>query len=296
MIDWCGTTNQDKPVEDNDEQKQGSKAWHEFRSKHIGASEVPAMLGECDFKTTYDLYLEKIGEKEQFKGNFATRRGQEAEPEIRRLYEEKTGFSTIAPVLECQEFPILSASLDGWVEEEKLVVEFKYPSKEKHELARTGRVPKTYQLQIQAQMLCANAPRCDYVSYNGSDIVIVRVEADKEIQAKIVKTAKEFWNIVQNRSWNIEEQILSEDVALLCKDYIELKKQIDELEEKAETIKSSIKLIVGERSGKSGDYYVSFSDRKGAIDYSKAIELIGIDLEKYRKASTKVMTIKELKK
>ena len=38
---------------------QGTPEWHEFRSRHLGASDAPAMMGESPYKTRDELLREK---------------------------------------------------------------------------------------------------------------------------------------------------------------------------------------------------------------------------------------------
>ena len=54
------------------------------REKHIGGSDIPAIMGISTFKTRWDLLLEKAGLKEvDFTGNRYTVYGQRMEPKIR---------------------------------------------------------------------------------------------------------------------------------------------------------------------------------------------------------------------
>ena len=66
--------------------------WGEFmdfdvtidRDKHIGGSDIPAIMGISTFKTRWELLLEKAGLKEiEFTGNKYTIYGQKMEPKIR---------------------------------------------------------------------------------------------------------------------------------------------------------------------------------------------------------------------
>lgn len=56
------------------------------REKHIGGSDIPAIMGISTFKTRWDLLLEKAGLKEvDFTGNKYTVYGQKMEPKIRNF-------------------------------------------------------------------------------------------------------------------------------------------------------------------------------------------------------------------
>lgn len=280
--------------------KQNTSEWHEFRSKHVGASEVPAIMGTCDFKNIYQLWLLKCKLIEPQEQNFAMRRGIEHESTIRKLYSEKTGFEVVDKVLEYPDWNTLSASLDGWVESEKLVVEIKYPSKAKHQQALVGVVPETYRDQLQTQMLVSGANHADYVSFNPDEndefkLAIVRVKSDKARQQEILEKAKFFWACVQTKTPPIE---IAEQPELFetLKIRASIQQQIKDLEKSLEEFTNKIKSQMKADTVKCENFTISFSDRKGNVDYSKIPELEKIDLEKYRKPSTRLFLVKENKK
>lgn len=281
-------------------QVQGSKEWHEYRAKHVGASEVPAIMGTCDFKNIYQLWLEKTGKVEKFQGNWATRRGQEMEPVARRLYEAKTGFTVRDCVLEYASYPVLSASLDGFVDSEQLVIEIKTPSKAKHQLALSGYVPETYRDQVQAQLLVSGVESADYVSFSPDEpdetqLAIIRVRADKQRQQEILEAVIKFW-------YHVQMDIAPIDVATqpeLNPMLVERQKVVDAikmLEGELEQHNENIKAMMKANRVECENYVVSFTERKGNVEYAKIPELKTVDLEKYRKKSTKVFTVKERNK
>lgn len=200
----------------NEVQEQGSPAWHEFRSRHIGASEIPAIMGTDDWRDAEDIFKAKVfGEK--FEGNFATQRGKALEPLIISLFEENKGVRLTQPTLEYPQWPTLSASLDGWIENEKAVVEVKAPALWKHGLALCGLVPETYQDQLQTQMLVSDAEKCYYVSYHpdeppGFNLAIVVIQPNFDRQQLILNTAIRFWVRVQMKTWISMEK--DDEVAL----------------------------------------------------------------------------------
>lgn len=69
---------------------------HSIRKTSIGASEIAAMLGLCEYQSPYDLWLTKTGRGQLFTGNADTRRGKAMEPALMELlrYElEPQGFA-----------------------------------------------------------------------------------------------------------------------------------------------------------------------------------------------------------
>lgn len=273
--------------------QQRSAAWHEFRKLHIGASEVPTVMGESDFQTVHGLWLVKTGKVAPFAGNFATQRGIDAEPIIKRLYEEKTNQTGTSPVLEYSEWPTLSASLDWLSDDGKLIAEFKYPSAKKHDMAERGTVPETYRAQLQAQMLVAGVHDCDYVSFNGESIAIVRVCADPTYQADMLEKCKEFWELVTK---DIEPELPyatpeSPELETLTKMYLHLHAQANDIKARMESLRKTIIGIVPDQRAKFYGVALTRSIRKGNIDYTKIPTLKGVDLEPYRKKETEVVTL-----
>lgn len=275
-------------------QMQGSVEWHAFRSKHIGASQVPAILGECDFRTAYDVWKSKTGSGGEFKGNWATKRGMDAEPEIRKLYEELYSVTTTAPVLTYPDWPVLSASLDGYCEEMGIVVEFKYPSAAKHTLAKAGIVPMTYRSQLQTQLLVSGCKTAHYVSYDGRELAVVVVPADPEYQLRILFECKKFWHLVETMTPPPGAPVIleSETLEVLASRYKQLDRIAAQTDAEMKLIKQKLDELVEEDKAKFCGLSLNRGERQGAIDYGKVPELRGVDLEQYRKSPIKVLTIK----
>lgn len=276
--------------------EQGSLEWLAWRKNHIGASDVPVILKESDFSTPYELWQVKTGRREGFQGNWATERGRKAEPEIRRLYEELYNVKLTQPVAVYDHWPVLSASFDGYSEEMKLIAEFKYPSEAKHALAVKGFVPPTYVSQVQAQMLVAGVDTCHYVSYNGKEIAVVVVKADKQKQEEILEKCKEFWSFVENDSQpeGSPAKPTSHTLEILAKRYKELLHISSNLKEEMEMIKNRISDIIPDNKAEFYGLSLSRSTRAGAVNYAAIPELAGVDLEQYRKSPVETLTIREI--
>lgn len=187
---------------------QNSPEWYEWRRHHIGASDVPSIMGTSDFGNAHGVFVAKVhGALENQPFNYATARGKSLEPIIVARFEEAYDCRLTSPSLEFEDWPILSASLDGWHERDRFVVECKAPSRIKHIGALCGIVPDTYVDQVQAQLLVAKAEKAYYVSYHpdepkGFDLAVVEVMADRTRQQQILERCQRFWEIVQNGTWD----------------------------------------------------------------------------------------------
>ncbi len=190
----------------DDHSIQGSDAWMKFRGKHLGASEVPAILGNDDWKKPIDVFNTKVfGEK--WEGNYATMRGKTLEPIIREKVEGIFGLTLDQPVLEYPDWTVLSASLDGYDQKTGTIFEFKAPSIVKHTGALCGVIPDTYLDQLQTQLLVFGGTKAYYVSYHpgepeGHDLAIVEVRPEFHRQEYILERAKRFWAMVENGAYD----------------------------------------------------------------------------------------------
>jgi len=271
---------------------QGSEAWLNFRSKGIGSSDVPVIMGASPWKTLYELWLEKtdqLPEEKKFKGNWATERGQRLEPEVRALYEAKAG-ALFAPEIKIHaEHSFARASFDGINHELRKVIEIKCPGKDSHSKALAGQVPEVYYPQCQWLLFVAGYQDLDYISWDGSsDLVVVPVKADPSYQAKMLEAARAFWHLVETRTPppNDEKQIEDHELEAILNDRESLKAQIDELSARMDALTDQVKARVPESAICAG-FKITWSEVKGSVDYGKIPALKGVDLEPYRKKPSK---------
>lgn len=187
---------------------QNSPEWYQWRMHHIGASDVPSIMGTSDFGNAHGVFIAKTqGALDNPSDNYATQRGKSLEPVIISKFEEAYNLRTTQPSLEYKEWPVLSASLDGWVDQERIIVEVKAPARIKHIQALCGAVPKTYIDQVQTQLLVAEGKINYYVSYSpdepdGFNFAVVEVDPDKKRQEQILKACHMFWLMVESKVWD----------------------------------------------------------------------------------------------
>lgn len=296
-LSWMQDSQSGSLEQSQDHQVQRSEAWLKYRQKKLGASDVPTVMGYSEYKTRIELWEEKTGQRAPFAGNWATERGTKAEPEIRKMYELQTGHVLTQPVVEYKEWPTLIASLDGLTQCETKVVEFKYPSKAKFEMALAGKIPEIHAVQMQVQMLCAGVTEGDYVSYNGSEIAIVPITRDDKLCEEIVRECKLFWSCVEGKEEPSEyiTRNFEQDIRTMLERYTDLKMQMAKVEQEAEEILLKIKQHMQDKEDLNvGPYFVKWQERKGTIDYKSIPVLDGLDLEQYRKDPIKVLSIKAM--
>ena len=178
---------------------QGTQEWLEWRRGGIGASEAAAIMGVCPYSTQYKVWMEKTGRAKAFEGNFATQRGSELEAKIRSRYELISMEDMPPATATHPKYDFLRASLDGLRADNKLILELKAPGAESHALAKSGKVPEHYMVQVQQQLLVTGADLCHYFSFSDKDQshALVEVEPDLKMQAKLIIELEKFWNLVK---------------------------------------------------------------------------------------------------
>ena len=129
----------------------GSKEWHEKRRKGIGASDAAVVCGLSKWSTPYDLYLEKIGEKEPQEETEVMRRGKMLEVPMEIIYGKNHDCRT-GPERHCQhpEIEWMTATPDREVGN-NLDLEIKTANEHTKHLWGVGRdeIPEYYQIQCQ---------------------------------------------------------------------------------------------------------------------------------------------------
>jgi len=132
--------------------------WLALRNEpgHIGASQVPSILGLDPYQSAWSLWCEMTGRTEPKPVTAAMQSGLALEPVISNLYKEETGRELYDPgryaVWQDEALPWLSCTID------RLMVHGDYPVELKH----AGRwhssewyepeAPKRHQAQVQMQM------------------------------------------------------------------------------------------------------------------------------------------------
>jgi putative phage-type endonuclease len=178
-----------------------SEDWHNFRIKGIGSSDAGVLMGFTQWKSVTDLWLEKTGKsKKKFTSNSNIDRGIRLEPAIRAHVE--LIYDMDMPALDGMihpDFDFIRANLDGWNNEEKILLECKAPNEKAHREAVEGRVPDYYYPQVQHQLLVMNVDFAIYASQLGSRVAIVEVERDLEFQVKLLQREIEFWGFVTRK-------------------------------------------------------------------------------------------------
>jgi putative phage-type endonuclease len=286
--------------------EQNSTEWHVMRRGKIGASDAPIILGLSPWQTPYGLWEYKMGYTEN-QDNPATLKGKALEPVARMNYESEVKklfnlnkFESPPKIVTHETIPYIMASLDGFHEQTKTILEIKCPGKETHEMAKAGKVPDYYLAQLQHQMLAANANLVHYYSFFENNGALVSVCRDNVfITEKLMPALEKFWFLMQNKTppeLSDRDYVKTDDDRLvkLFKLWADLTHSMKQSEIALGQLKEEITLVAKEighpRISCNGFKYFEVV-RKGNVAYEKIPELKGVDLEQYRKSPIKYTQI-----
>lgn len=183
--------------------EQRTPEWKRWRNEGITATDASVILGLNPYKTPWRLWAEKTGKvlPPDLSKNPNVRYGVEHEEDARRLFEARHGTSVIPACAEMTADPIFRASFDGLTPEDE-PVEIKCPSESTLNDVRTkGRASKTvqlYLLQVQHQIMVAEAQRGWLVFYDGAanDLIEFEVERDEVVIERIRREGRPFYEKV----------------------------------------------------------------------------------------------------
>lgn len=202
---------------------EGRGAWLKWRHRGIGSSDAAALMGVSRFSDWEKTLTSKAGpvQEEDNSNSYIKERGNRIEFQVRMFLEKTMSKSYSAVSTEHLQFPFIRASLDGFSEDKKSIVEIKLlstinPAKVNTEAegyrkwlaARNGEVPKEYYPQIQHQLFVTGAEVCFFVGYKevkGNQIVtedklaVIPVYPDKIYIEKLILEECRFWYKVQER-------------------------------------------------------------------------------------------------
>jgi putative phage-type endonuclease len=277
---------------------QNTDEWLKWRSKGLGASDIPIVLGVSKFKTPYQLWEEKTGlvVKDREKDNWAQAKGHALEDAARENYEFETDMEAkpITMVHPIHEW--LRASLDGWNAENKIVLEIKCPGEKDHTLAWQRRVPLAYWWQMQTQLLVSGGQLGHYYSfandkYGAPEGILLEVLPDPEAAAAIIERGGKFWGQVKAKEppelvdadFKTED---GDDWKGLVADYRNANARLKDAKKEVDIIKKQLTDKMDHTRVACDGLKITKVTRKGNVDYSKVSALKGVDLEEYRKPAS----------
>lgn len=266
---------------------QGSPEWHAHRRGLRNASETPAVLGISPWVTPYQLWLLKTGRAEQ-PVNAAMRKGTALEPLARHAYEVETGHVMQPLVLQDGAY---SASLDGVTLDGDLIVEIKCPYSGQGsalwQSVEAGEVPEYYLAQIQHQLMVSGAAQAHLWVFDGQHGLLRVVEPDAGYAERIRVAWDAFAGFLDSDTPPPladadSRQRDDEGWHLAAKAYQAAKAEADQAAARVEETRAALVAPATHPKEAGAGVTVTRFWKAGAVDYKKAVELKGVDLDRYR--------------
>lgn len=272
---------------------QGSAEWLQWRKGGIGSSEASTLMNLNPWQNIDQLWLSKLDEIDEQKDNWAMKRGRMLEPMVRQKYIKESGIIVLSLIAEHNEHDFIRASFDGINLETCTMIEIKCPGHKDHAEAVKDCVPAKYYPQLQWQLMVSGYEHAQYVSYRENDFRVVTVKKDKELQQTLLDKAMWFWDLVKTKTPPSDP--LSSDVEDLFKEYASLKAQANLIDDEIEYLKNQIKEVVKDKPISANGFRGQWIERKGSVDYNAIPALKEIDLEIYRKPTSKIFDLRPIK-
>lgn len=278
---------------------QNTPEWEKHRKNKIGASDAPIIMQESPWTTPYQLWEKKMDLVCDPKTTPAQQRGHDLEPLAREELEKMTGILFLPRVIFHPTTNYLMASLDAIDPEGLNIAEIKCAGKEDHSLALAGQVPRKYFPQLQHQLEVCQLDLVLYFSFDGSKGVIVKVYRDDKYIKEMLQKEKEFWECMQefnpppltDKDFEKKDDESWKETA---QEWRLISNQMKELENREKQLRDSLISMSNNRNAMGHGIKVSTYPRKGSVDYSSIPEIRNIDLELYRKKTSKCWKITSL--
>ena len=187
--------------------EQRTPAWYEWRSRGIGGSDAPIIMGVSKYMTVQELWEEKVYGKKRDQ-TFPQQVGIDMESEAMAHLQLLIDEDLYPETFEHQTHSFLRFSSDGWSFSKKILAEVKCCGQADHETALSGLVPKHYIPQVQHGAMICNPEKILYFSYYGNYSKtkryeqrgkIIEVKPDLEYQKELLEKELWFWDCVVNK-------------------------------------------------------------------------------------------------
>lgn len=267
--------------------EQGSEEWHALRKTKITATDASVIMGVNPWKNKSQLYKEKMSSEINSFINERMQRGIDLEPVARDLFNIEHN-TDMKPVIAVNDWAM--ASLDGYDELTKQIIEIKCPGEKDHALALDEKIPEYYYPQLQFQMYVCECPYVYYYSFDGTSGIAVHVKRDDKYIEKMTNECLKFYNDMQlgvppeNEKTYIERE--DEDWQQAAQEWMEANSYMKLLVEQEQVLREKLISLSDGNNCKGFGISICNVSRKGNIDYAKIPQLKDVDLELYRKPAT----------
>jgi len=180
---------------------QRGKEWLDWRRNGIGASDISVLMGTNPYKTPLALWDEKCGFKGEDSITPPMAHGIENEDKARQWLNKHQKLNLLPICVEDMEHSFYKASLDGYDEDQKVLVEIKCPVSPQilAEAQENKKIPLYWEHQIQWQIMLCQPIRAFVAVWDPIAHFCSTVEsfAQPLLQKEMREKASEFWRKVK---------------------------------------------------------------------------------------------------
>lgn len=260
-----------------DTRNMSREEWLHHRRKAIGGSDAAAIAGLTKYGSPFTVWLDKLGRSQEKEETEAMRIGRDLEDYVAQRFTEATGKKVRRrnAIITNDLYPFAHANIDRDVVGENAILECKTTNVLNLRKFKGGEYPANYYVQVMHYMAVTGAQKA-YIAVLvlGDSFHYYEIKRDEEEIHALMEIERVFWDyVVQQKEPPMTGQICDSDIlkelypvsngktvelyarAGQMERYLEIKKQIKELETAAEEIANLIKQDLGENErGADGDY------------------------------------------
>lgn len=289
--------------------------WLALRKKlGIGGSDAGAVIGLNPYKSAYTLWAEKTGRIPEFEGNLTTEAGSYLEEFVAKLFEKETGKKVRRKnrMLVNTDYPWAFGDVDRLIVGEKALLEIKTTNSIPimKQLRNSEEFPEAYYAQVVHYLAVSGLEKAYLAVLIGCrDFKVFELERDEGEIAALMGEEQEFWEgYVKSNTpppadgfasttdtiTSLYPESNDDTVSLIAyerdlEQYMNLSKQIKELEAMKDEFANRVKAFMGESGkGESNGFKVSWtSSERKTFDAKKfASDHKELDLSAYYKTSS----------
>ena len=296
--------------------------WLQERKKGIGGSDASAILGFNQWKSAFELYIDKTSDQVEEIDNEAIHWGNVLEDVVAEEFTRRTGKKVRRrnQTFRHKEHDFMHANIDRDVVGEKALLECKTTNAFNIDAWEGEQIPPAYMCQVQHYMAVLDYEKA-YIAVliGGQKFVWKEIERDDEFIELMIEQEKHFWNEhvlkevppeidgspsaseLLNKMYpedNGETIMLQSDDAETLIEAIEsIKAEVKEKRDLQKEYENKLKLMIGEaRTGVTPRYEVrNITVTSNRLDSKKLRKELPDIAEKYtNEASYRRMTIKQV--
>lgn len=240
------------------------------RMSGIGGSDLAAICGLSKWSNAVDIFHSKLELQPDIENSPLIEWGNRLEPVLREKASEILGVEITTPkdLFRSQNHDFMVANLDGWIENDRIVCEFKVADKwiaKQFGEEGSDYIPDQYLFQLAHYAVVMNAAKCYlFVLIGGNDFRQYTYERNPELEEHVIRIEKNFWeNHVMKRIppeprtydeastlWphSNEDSVVSEDAVYIHQKLLDVRSKLKELEDIEDKHKAELCKIIGSSS------------------------------------------------